>query len=75
MKQSRVFHEAFGEKLKDAIKNPENANKALRFDVKKHQLQVRDLPSVGCPCSSCKREQGGELVCKLLMTRRYQCCM
>ena len=44
---SGVFHKAFGEKVKAAIKDSSSADKNLRFFVKKTALQLLDLPSLG----------------------------
>ncbi len=42
-----VFHKTFAEKVKDAIKNPGNANdKHLKFYVKKNQFKLLDFPSL-----------------------------
>ena len=44
---SGVFHQDFGEKIKVAIKEPAIVDKNLRFYVKKHGLQLLNLPSIG----------------------------
>ena len=44
---SGVFHRDFGDKIKAVIKDPSSADKSLRFFVRKTQLQLLDLPSLG----------------------------
>ena len=44
---SGVFYKEFGEKVKDTIKNPSTADKDLCFYIKKNQLKLLDLPSLG----------------------------
>lgn len=41
-----MFHNAFGEKVKDVIETLENAEKGLKFYVKKQQFLTQDHLSI-----------------------------
>lgn len=44
---SGVIHSAFGEKIKNCLKNPELFSKEFRHYVKKKKFRVFEIPSIG----------------------------